>query len=225
MAPQIGAFIFDMDGTLVDSEDYSGRAIESLAAEQGLGPRPVERSRFEGVTWNEAEAAVVEVYPELTGKPLARKLQELFNDLLLQEPPRLIGGAEQALTAASQAMPTALVSSSNRDTVQLLLGRRGLLDRFQVIICAEDCTRSKPDPECYLKAAQRLGCWADRCLVFEDSIVGLQAAGAAGLRTMAIARGRRGQAAQKIRCLADAWIDDFTALEPGFFAQAGALTT
>ena len=218
MAGRIEAFIFDMDGTLVDSEAYTGRAIEDLARQRGLDPRPVDPRRIEGVTWQEAARAVVEVYPALAGARLPEELRERFNDLMQDDPPRLIGGAEQALAAAGRAGLTALVSSSNRDSVELLLGRRGLLERFGAVVCAEDCTRSKPDPQCYALAARRLGCRADRCLVFEDSVAGLRAATAAGMRTVAIERGRTGAVLQEVRSLAGAWVNDFTGLDPAIFS-------
>jgi beta-phosphoglucomutase-like phosphatase (HAD superfamily) len=82
-------------------------------------------------------------------------------------------------------------------------------------VSAEDCQRSKPDPECFQIAAQRLGIACERCLVFEDSVAGLQAARAAGMHTIAI-----GPGADKAP-LSDRMIADFTELPVGFFDSLG----
>jgi sugar-phosphatase len=62
-----------------------------------------------------------------------------------------------------------------------------MLEHFTVVVSAEDVTRGKPDPEVYLRAAQRLGAEPGRCLVFEDSLAGVQAARAAGMRVVGLA--------------------------------------
>jgi HAD superfamily hydrolase (TIGR01509 family) len=218
---QIEAVLFDMDGTLVDSEVLTERAVAALVRERGLPPRPLDRGRVEGVTWPQVEAVLRERYPEIGAGELAPELQRRFQALLRDEPPPLIAGAAEAVGRASEVLPTALVSSSNRESVELLMGRHGLLACFQLTICAEDCACPKPDPRCYRLAAERLGRAPRRCLVFEDSVAGLRAAGAAGMATIAVTRGRRGEAARSVRALADACVDDFTELGAGFFAAIG----
>lgn len=207
-----------MDGTLVDSEGYTERAIAAVVRQRGIGALPLDQSRFHGVTWQQIAEVLAEMYPQLCVKDLASELQRRFHTLLHDEPPTLIAGAGQAVAHASRALPTALVSSSNRQSVELLMGQRDLLRCFRVTVCAEDCTRSKPDPECYLLAAQQLGCPTRRCLVFEDSLAGLRAAKAAGMTTVAITGDGRGEAREVVHSLADACIDDFNALAPDFFS-------
>jgi HAD superfamily hydrolase (TIGR01509 family) len=228
---QIEAVLFDMDGTLVDSEILTERAVAALVRERGLPARPLG-SRIEGVTWRRVEAVLHERYPELAPEKdtpltarrsfapgrLAVELQRRFQALLRDELPPLIAGAREAVRRACEALPTALVSSSNRESVELLMGQHQLLARFRLTVCAEDCSRPKPDPQCYLLAAERLGCAAERCLVFEDSHAGLRAARAAGMATIAITRGRQGETLRSVRALSDESVDDFTELAPGFFA-------
>ena len=215
---QVEAVLFDMDGTLFDSEGYTERAIAALVRQRGLRALPLDPSRIHGVTWQQIAAVLVEIYPQLSAERMASELQRRFHTLLHDEPPPLVTGAGEAVARASRALPTALVSSSNRQSVELLMGQRDLLRCFRVTICAEDCTRSKPDPQCYVVAAQRLGCAVQHCLVFEDSLAGLHAAKAAGMTTVAITGDRRGEALQVVRSLADACIDHFDALAPDFFS-------
>ena len=80
----------------------------------------------------------------------------------------------------------AVVSGSTRESVTKSLEILGLLDRFDALVCAEDYTRSKPDPEPFLVAAQRLGVAPADCLVFEDTEMGVQAATAAGMASVKI---------------------------------------
>ena len=90
-------------------------------------------------------------------------------------------------TLRAHAVPLAVATSARRADAVELLEPLGLLDRFAVIVAAEDVTRGKPDPEAYLQAARRLGATPESCLVFEDAIVGVQAARGSGMRVFGVA--------------------------------------
>src|ERR1700738_1812 len=83
-------------------------------------------------------------------------------------------------------IPFAVVSGSTRQAVTASLGALELLDRFETRVCAGDYEKSKPDPEAFLLAAARLGVAPERCLVFEDTEMGIQAAKAAGMASVKI---------------------------------------
>ena len=83
-------------------------------------------------------------------------------------------------------IPFAVVSGSTRDSVEASLRAIGLLDKFEVLVCAGDYTKSKPDPEPFLVAAQRLGVSPEACLVFEDTQMGIDAATAAGMASVRV---------------------------------------
>jgi HAD superfamily hydrolase (TIGR01509 family) len=83
-------------------------------------------------------------------------------------------------------IPFAVVSGGTRDSVSASLLSVKLLDKFEVLVCAGDYTRSKPDPEAYLLAATKLGVTPEACLVFEDTDMGIQAADAAGMASVKI---------------------------------------
>jgi HAD superfamily hydrolase (TIGR01509 family) len=83
-------------------------------------------------------------------------------------------------------VPFAVVSGSTRDSVTKSLEVLGILDKFETLVCAGDYTKSKPDPEPFLVAAERLGVAPRDCLVFEDTEMGVQAATAAGMASVKV---------------------------------------
>ena len=83
-------------------------------------------------------------------------------------------------------IPFAVVSGSTRDSVTRSLKTLGILDRFDTLVCAGDYTKSKPNPEPFLIAAERLGVKPEDCLVFEDTEMGIQAATAAGMASVKV---------------------------------------
>jgi beta-phosphoglucomutase-like phosphatase (HAD superfamily) len=83
-------------------------------------------------------------------------------------------------------IPLAVVSGSRRDSVTASLTSLGLLDKFEVLVCAEDYQKGKPDPEPFLLAAARLGVTPQSCLVFEDTDMGIEAAKSAGMATVRV---------------------------------------
>jgi len=216
--PSFEAVIFDLDGTLIDSEDRTDRAVGALLRARGLDPAGLpELARLHGTTWAHIGARLGEAFPTLADSALTAELQALFHAGLLADPPGLIPGAEGALAAAVAAFPTAIVTSSNRESLELALERLGVGASRLVTISADDVERSKPAPDGFLKAAHRLGVPAGRCLVFEDSRPGLLAARAAGMTAIAIARDRCGDERRALVDLAALVISDFTRLPPDFF--------
>jgi HAD superfamily hydrolase (TIGR01509 family) len=83
-------------------------------------------------------------------------------------------------------IPFAVVSGSTRDSVEASLRAIGLLERFDVLVCTGDYTKSKPDPEPFLIAADRLGVPPETCLVFEDTQMGIDAATAARMASVRV---------------------------------------
>jgi HAD superfamily hydrolase (TIGR01509 family) len=215
----VGAVLFDCDGTLVDSERLGGEAIAEVVRAQGVDDTRLDYSQLHGLRWSAIAQRLVARFPALAEVDLAAAFQRGFNRRLRGAPPPLIPGTREAVLAASDLLPTAVVSSGDREDVELALQAHGLLERFAFTVCAEDCSRSKPDPQGFLLAAQRLGVTPQRCLVFEDSEAGLQAARAAKMSTVAIASAGT---PDRLEALADRCVPDYTALPRGFFAAISA---
>ncbi len=212
----ISATFFDMDGTLVDSETLTGPTIESLCRELGVADVGLDCSIFYGVAWLEIERALLDRHPQMAGKAdIASRLHEIYHEMLLAEPPPLIRRSRESVVAANQLMPTAIVSSSGRASIEETIRRMEIAEHISFYAGAEDYAESKPAPDGYLKAADVLQIEVSECLVFEDSIVGMQAARNAGMQVIAVThRCNDISAANEI---ADLTITDYADLDDGFF--------
>lgn len=211
----IDALIFDMDGTLVDSEHLTRAAVNAACAEVGVDGDAFPDEKLHGVTWDQIATGLRAQFPGLavSGAELHRRCHALAR----AEPPAPVPGVVAALAAARDAgLALALATSSNREGADALLDRPGF-EPLGVRVTADDITRSKPDPEIFLLAAERLGVPPDRCMVFEDSIAGLRAARAAGMQSVAVLHACADPA--RARALASHAITDYTELPPGFFGS------
>jgi HAD superfamily hydrolase (TIGR01509 family) len=177
-----------MDGVLVDSGAHHREAWSRMLGELGVAAPP-------GLWRKTIGRPAVEAVPLLLGEPvapaearrLANRKHEHYAALAVRGMPAVAGVAAFVDTLRAHAIPLAVATSARRSDVIELLGPLGLLDRFGVIVAAEDVTRGKPDPEVYLQAARRLGAPPEGCLVFEDAIVGVQAARGSGMRVFGVA--------------------------------------
>ncbi|MEE1782574.1 HAD family hydrolase [Streptomyces sp. SP17BM10] len=188
MIKPIELVIFDCDGVLVDSEVIAARVQMRLGAELGWPltlPDVVEH--FIG----RSEAANHAVVAERLGGATADRWRERFVELHAEavdaelEP---VPGIREALAAI--ALPTCVASSGSHDKMRHTLGRTGLYDHFAGrIFSATEVGRGKPAPDLFLHAARTMGVDPAACVVVEDSLPGVQAARAAGMRALGYAGG------------------------------------
>lgn len=179
------AYLFDCDGTIADSMPLHYIAWKTALAEWncafdeklfyewgGKPPKEIvaELNRMHGLT--------------MPVDAVATRKEKLYFELL----PRLEPVAEvlEHIDAMHRRIPFAVVSGSTRESVVNSLTAIGLLDKFDLIVGSEDYARSKPAPDAFLTAAQRLGVDPRDCLVFEDADIGIQAATAAGMATVKV---------------------------------------
>jgi len=216
----VEAVIFDMDGTLVDSEPFTATSVEALLAAEGIEDPELDPTCFFGRTWQAISDELIARHPQLADRCSPEVLDARFLQCWQQTPPPPIPGALSALAAARACGPTALATSSHRSAVDALLAQLDLEQWLDVIVSAEDFARSKPDPECFLLAAHRLGVDAQACLVFEDSLAGLRAARAAGMQAVAITH--RTPDIDAARALSDLAVSDYRGLPPDFFSKSRA---
>ena len=179
------AYLFDCDGTIVDSMPLHYRAWKKALAEWNC--------EFpEDLFYSWGGTPVREIVANLNARnglaipteQLARRKEGLYFDSLprLQAVPEVM----EHIDLSHGKLPFAVVSGSTRESVTKSLNILGILDKFDVLVCAGDYTRSKPDPEPFLVAAQRLGVAPADCLVFEDTDMGVAAATAAGMASVRI---------------------------------------
>jgi HAD superfamily hydrolase (TIGR01509 family) len=175
------AYLFDCDGTVVDS-----MPLHYIAWSKALGEWncPFTEERF--YRWG--GMPIVEIIAKLSLEygiampvaQVARRKEELYYEHLpnLRPVPEVL----EHITLQHGRIPFAVVSGSERESVEASLNATGLLEKFQTLVCAGDYANSKPDPEPFLLAAKRLGVVPDECLVFEDADIGIDAAKAAGMK-------------------------------------------
>ena len=214
---KVKAVLFDLDGTLIDSEIFTEKIMRAYLKNENLPADVFEYEAFHGVTWLQIEKTVCDSFPQLQSRDLAGVFEQEFHRRVMNESPAQILGSRQAVCDAAEHFRCAVVSSSNRATVNHVVTSLKLDDIVEVKVCAEDVTKSKPNPECFLKAAQELGLTPEECLVFEDSIAGLTAAKAAGMWTVAINHRKSDDMRQRSDQIADNSISDYSDLPPQFF--------
>lgn len=181
------AVVFDMDGVLIDSGAHHRAAWRALLAEIGEEPHP-EHWRL--TIGRPSEEAV----PLLLGRRvsgyeirrLARRKRDLYVHFSRKGIVTVPGVGRFIADLARQKIPRAVGTSASSFDVDALLADAGLRRYFDVIVTADDVAYGKPDPEVYLLAAARLRVTPESCVVFEDSLVGVEAARRAGMRAIGV---------------------------------------
>ncbi|MFP5022018.1 HAD-IA family hydrolase [Pseudonocardia phyllosphaerae] len=176
------AVLFDMDGTIVESDAAVARAWESWAREYDVPPAELARVA-DGVP---SDGTIRMLRPDLDEAALdvaaARQLELQYDDL---HDVHALPGAPELLAALDTAgIPWAVVTSADRRLARARLAASGL--EVRVLVARDDIVRGKPDPEGYRTAAELLGAAPADCLVVEDAEAGLAAGRAAGARTAAL---------------------------------------
>jgi HAD superfamily hydrolase (TIGR01509 family) len=179
------AYLFDCDGTIVDS-----MPLHYVAWKRVLGEWNCEFSEELFYAWG--GMPVTEIIATLNERhgltmpveEIQSRKEALYFDILpeLKAVPEVL----EHIEFSHGHIPFAVVSGSTRDSVMRSLMTLEILDKFDTLVCAGDYTKSKPNPEPFLIAAERLGVAPEDCLVFEDTEMGIQAATAAGMASVKI---------------------------------------
>ena len=180
------ALLFDLDGTLVDSDAAHLRAFQRVFAAHGVAVD--ERSYYTRIHGSDNTAIGRDFLPHLSeaeqAATLAAKEERYREDLGAVEP---IAGIEALLDfAAARGLRCAVVTNAPRANVDAVLGALGLAARLPTRVLGPELARSKPDPLPYQTALTRLGAEAGRSVAFEDSLSGLSAAKGAGLAVVGL---------------------------------------
>ncbi|HWQ55912.1 MAG TPA: HAD family phosphatase, partial [Bryobacteraceae bacterium] len=185
------AVLWDLDGTLGDSEEFHWQAWRETMDAEGV---PITRDRFRSTfgqrndsflpEWLGPNAAPERVLRVAEGKEARYRELVLAHGL---DP--LPGAAEWVERLASEGWAQAVASSAPRRNVEAMLDALGFRRYFPVFVGAEDVTEGKPDPQVFLSAAARLGVEPAHCVVVEDAAAGIEAARRAGIRSIGIERG------------------------------------
>ncbi|MGI5155459.1 HAD family hydrolase [Microbispora sp. CA-102843] len=182
------AVLFDMDGTLVDTEDLWWDACVEVAAGLGTPVGEADREALFGLAVEDAALHITAAL-DTTGGPGARAVEAMLTDAFtsrIESGVTTLPGAVALLEALRAAgIPAGLVSASPRPVVDLVLETVGG-HRFRLSVAAGDSARNKPAPDPYLAAAARLGVDPAACVAIEDSPTGVASARSAGCAVIVV---------------------------------------
>jgi beta-phosphoglucomutase family hydrolase len=188
MLSKIGA-IFDWDGVVIDSSSLHEKSWERLAAETGFALPTDHFKRGFGMKntfiiprllkWAEAPDEI---------HRLSLRKEELYRELVIEHGITPLPGVTSWLDELRRyGIPCAIGSSTERLNIDTILNVLGIGHYFSAIVSADDVSHGKPDPEVFLTAAQRIERDPSLCVVFEDALVGIEAARRGGMKVVAVA--------------------------------------
>ena len=207
-----------MDGVLIDSGAHHRHAWRALLAELGTEPDP-EHWRLT-IGRPSEEAIPLLLGRRMSGaeaRRLARRKRDLYQERA-QAGLEPVPGVPQFLESLARlGVPRAVGTSASRWDAERLLDDLGLLRYFDVVVTSDDVMLGKPDPEVWTQAARRLRAAPAACVVFEDALVGVQAARSAGMRVIGVTTAHTD--AELLAAGAERTIRDFQGLEWSRIAQ------
>ncbi|TPE50138.1 HAD family hydrolase [Amaricoccus solimangrovi] len=213
------ALLFDLDGTLLDTDPLHHKAFVSVFAERGRG-LDIEEYKTRIIGKPNAQI-MAEYFPgeETRHAEIAEIKESRFRDLLGGRADPTAGIHALLDWAERERIGTAVVTNAPRVNAEAMLAAAGLAERLTLLLIGEECPRPKPDPLPYRMAMEALGATPARSVAFEDSPSGLRAARAAGAHVFGLTSSLspetlRGAGAHEI-------IDDFTA--PALWSYLDAL--
>jgi beta-phosphoglucomutase family hydrolase len=215
------AFLFDMDGTLANTMPFHLQAWMTLLAERGIAMGAEEFLRRTSGKMNHQILREVLGIPlsDADGSAFEERKETLFRSLCR---PHLapIPGLPAFLAASHRlGIPMAVATAAGKANRNFTLDGLAIGSYFGAVVGAEDVRNGKPHPEIFLKAAERLGARAAECVVFEDALSGIEAAGRAGMRAVALTTSLAAAEFLGHRAVCRI-IEDYTALEPQEFLAA-----
>ncbi|MCI7808903.1 beta-phosphoglucomutase [bacterium] len=182
--------IFDLDGVIVSTDEQHYLGWQALADRLGIPFSREVNSRFRGVS----RMACMNILEELGGKhytdgekiAYADWKNEYYRELLAQMSPADLSQEVRSTLDALRARGLKLAVGSSSKNAKFILQRIGLSDYFDAVSDGTNISRSKPDPEVFLKAAEYLGLTPSDCLVVEDAVSGVEAAHAGGMKAATV---------------------------------------
>jgi beta-phosphoglucomutase len=182
------AFIFDMDGTIVDNMAFHTDSWLAFFARRG---KTYDAEAFFRET---AGAHGREILRERLGKDipddeiavLAQEKDALYREMYAPHRKTIRGFDELVAKARTRGIPLAVATGSGPGNIDFLLDGLGIRRHFAAIAGSADVKRGKPHPDVFLKAAEQLGIAPEKCVVFEDAPLGVEAARRAGMRAIVL---------------------------------------
>jgi len=191
----IKGFLFDLDGTLVDSERETAEAMaRALSRHHAIEIEQYDRDYIIGRSWIAIYDSLKQRYPQIAWSraEMIAKTAAMRDEVILEMGITVLPGAKEVLRWTREAHKRGLVTGSSRQEVQQVLPHLGEDAAFDVIVAAEDVARSKPAPDGYQAALKALGLEPHEVVVIEDSEAGITAGREAGCHVLAVRAGNFG---------------------------------
>ncbi len=186
----IKAFIFDLDGVIVSTDEYHYQAWKQIADKEDIHFDREVNHRLRGVSRMESLEILLELsqrtYNDDEKAALAENKNNLYRQLLENITPKDILPGVMGILDGLKLWGIKIAIGSSSKNSPMILERIGLADFFDATVDGNDISNSKPDPEVFLKAAERLGVPPSECVVIEDAPAGVEAAVAAGMKFIAV---------------------------------------
>jgi len=182
------AVLWDMDGTLIDSEEFHWLAWQEAMANEGI---TITREQFLS-SFGQRNDSILPRWLGAAATPerverIGNTKEELYRQLVREKGiAPLPGVAAWVHRLHEQGWLQAIASAAPRANVDVILEALSATGIFQGIVSAEDVRRGKPDPEVFLAAAARVGASPDQCIVVEDAVAGVEGARRAGMRSIGV---------------------------------------
>ncbi|WP_142785131.1 beta-phosphoglucomutase [Changchengzhania lutea] len=213
-------FIFDLDGVIVDTAKYHFLAWKALANSIGIDFSHQQNEQLKGVSREQSLIKILAWGNKKLSQDeflslMAKKNEAYLEYISNMDDSEILPAVNETLKyLANQRQPIALGSASKNS--KQILKKVNLLEKFDAIVDGNNVTKAKPDPEVFLKAAQAINVLPEDCVVFEDSVAGIQAANTAHMISIGI-----GEAS--VLNEADFIFKDFTYMPPGFLYKLTTL--
>lgn len=187
---KIEAVIFDLDGVIVTTDDYHYEAWKKVADEEEIYFDREINERLRGVSRMESLEIILEksnkTYSEQEKEALATRKNDFYKILLENLTEKdILTGVLNTIDFLKENKIKIAIGSSSKNTM-FILDKIGLTDNFDAIVDGTMIKNSKPDPEVFLSASQKLGINPENCLVVEDADAGVEAAKRAGMKVLGV---------------------------------------
>ncbi|MEI7616309.1 MAG: HAD family phosphatase [Actinomycetota bacterium] len=181
----IKAVVFDMDGTIADSEKIAERVTREFFQKRGIIMTREEEKAMFGLNWKELVKEILKSRGFEYKQSIKNTLKERYVRTMSRDV-KALPGVYDLLGEVSKNLKVGLATNSRHREVEIIFDKLGFHEFFHLKLARDHVKKGKPDPEIYLKAADTFGVSPLECVVFEDSIIGLQAAKNAGMKRIAI---------------------------------------
>jgi beta-phosphoglucomutase len=209
-------FIFDLDGVIVDTAKYHFLAWKKLANSIGVDFSEAQNEQLKGVSRIKSLEMILEwgdkkITKEEFAALMSKKNDDYLSHIAEMDAQEILPDVPKVLDYLTQEKQAISLGSASKNA-RMILKKVHLINQFDVIVDGNDVIKGKPNPEVFLKAAKELNTAAKDCIVFEDSVAGIQAANAANMISIGIGD-------KEILHEADYIFNDFTEIGVGFIKE------